>query len=121
MARDVGARHPFNLSGVALAFLASWAEPYLPYVPEIELASRSVDSLLNIVASSMLAVTTCSMSIIVGLSSGLYAGRLAAGAYWAAAVEAIRISGNARVSVVNIEKSARSLRSQRAARQQVST
>lgn len=56
----------FSLSGVALAFLASWAEPYLPYVPEIELASGSVDSLLNIVASSMLAVTTFSMSIIVG-------------------------------------------------------
>ena len=45
---------------------AWWVGPYLPYVPEIELASGSVDALLNIVASSMLTVTTFSMSIIVG-------------------------------------------------------
>ena len=56
----------FSLSGVALAALAWWVGPYLPYVPEIELASGSVDALLNIVASSMLTVTTFSMSIIVG-------------------------------------------------------
>ena len=51
---------------LALAALAWWVGPYLPYVPEIELASGSVDALLNIVASSMLTVTTFSMSIIVG-------------------------------------------------------
>lgn len=56
----------FSLSGIILAFLASWVGPYLPYVPEIELASGAVGNLLNIVASSMLAVTTFSMSIIVG-------------------------------------------------------
>lgn len=56
----------FSLGGVALALLAEWIGPYLPYIPEIELASGSVTSLLNIIASSMLAVTTFSMSIIIG-------------------------------------------------------
>ncbi|SDL19753.1 DUF2254 domain-containing protein [Paracoccus chinensis] len=56
----------FSLGGVALALLAQWIGPYLPYIPEIELASGSVSSLLNIIASSMLAVTTFSMSIIIG-------------------------------------------------------
>ena len=40
--------------------------PYMPYVPQVDLASGSVDSLLNIIATSMLTVTTFSMSIIVG-------------------------------------------------------
>jgi len=56
----------FSLGGILLALLAEWIGPYLPYVPEVELAAGSVSSLLNIIASSMLAVTTFSMSIIVG-------------------------------------------------------
>lgn len=56
----------FSLGGIALALLAEWIGPYLPYIPEIELASGSVSALLNIIASSMLAVTTFSMSIIIG-------------------------------------------------------
>ena len=56
----------FSLAGVALAVLAQFMGPFLPYVPEIDLASGSVGALLNIIASSMLAVTTFSMSIIVG-------------------------------------------------------
>lgn len=56
----------FSATGVALVLLAEWVGPCLPYVPEIELAAGLVNSLLNIIASSMLAVTTFSMSIIVG-------------------------------------------------------
>lgn len=55
----------FSLSGVLVAVLASWLGPLLPYVPKVNLASGAVNSLLDIVASSMLAVTTFSMSIIV--------------------------------------------------------
>ena len=53
----------FSLGGVALALLAQWIGPYLPYIPEIELASGSVSSLLNIIASLMLAVTTTKTKI----------------------------------------------------------
>lgn len=56
----------YSLSGVALALIAPSIGPILPYVPKIDLASGSVDALLNIIASSMLAVTTFSMSILVG-------------------------------------------------------
>lgn len=56
----------YSLAGVLLALLAPLIGPILPYVPKIDLASGSVDALLNIIASSMLAVTTFSMSILVG-------------------------------------------------------
>ncbi|MFD1795054.1 DUF2254 domain-containing protein [Paracoccus aurantiacus] len=56
----------YSLAGVVLASAAPFVGPWLPYIPKIDLASGSVDSLLNIIASSMLAVTTFSMSIIVG-------------------------------------------------------
>lgn len=56
----------YSLAGVVLALVAPFMGPILPYVPEIDLASGSVDELLNIIATSMLAVTTFSMSIIVG-------------------------------------------------------
>lgn len=56
----------YSLAGVVLAALAPFVGPWLPYIPKIDLASGSVGSLLNIIASSMLAVTTFSMSIIVG-------------------------------------------------------
>ncbi|TRW97467.1 DUF2254 domain-containing protein [Paracoccus sp. M683] len=56
----------YSLAGVALALVAPVIGPILPYVPKINLAAGSVGSLLNIIASSMLTVTTFSMSIIVG-------------------------------------------------------
>ena len=56
----------FSATGVALAVLASVLGSRLSYIPQIELAAGSVNALLNIIASSMLAVTTFSMSIITG-------------------------------------------------------
>lgn len=56
----------YSLAGVLLAVAAPFIGPWLPYIPKFDLASGSVGSLLNIIASSMLAVTTFSMSIIVG-------------------------------------------------------
>ncbi|WBU56416.1 DUF2254 domain-containing protein [Paracoccus sediminicola] len=59
----------YSIAGIALALTAQFVGPYLPYIPKIDLASGSVGSLLNIIASSMLAVTTFSMSIIVSAYS----------------------------------------------------
>ncbi|WBU63729.1 DUF2254 domain-containing protein [Paracoccus aerodenitrificans] len=59
----------YSFAGIALALVAQFIGPFLPYVPKIDLASGSVGSLLNIIASSMLAVTTFSMSIIVSAYS----------------------------------------------------
>lgn len=59
----------FSLGGIALALLSARIGPYLPYEPSIDLASGAVDDLLNIIASSMLAVTTFSLSIIVSTYS----------------------------------------------------
>lgn len=56
----------YSGAGVVLAVAARLVEPYLPAIPGIDLAAGSVDSLLNVIASSMLTVTTFSMSIIVG-------------------------------------------------------
>ncbi|MBA4490942.1 DUF2254 domain-containing protein [Paracoccus sp. S1E-3] len=56
----------FSMAGIALAISARYVGPFVPDIPGIDLASGAVDSLLNIIASSMLAVTTFSMSIIVG-------------------------------------------------------
>lgn len=56
----------FSLGGIVLAISARYLAPYLPEIPGIDLASGAVDSLLNIIATSMLSVTTFSMSIIVG-------------------------------------------------------
>ena len=55
----------FSLAGVLLALVSPWAAPFLPRGLPIDLASGAVDDLLHILASSMLAVTTFSMSIIV--------------------------------------------------------
>lgn len=56
----------YSLAGVALALVAPLFGPVLNYIPKIDLAAGSVDALLNIIATTMLAVTTFSMSIIVG-------------------------------------------------------
>ena len=39
----------YSLAGVLLALLAPLIGPILPYVPKIDLASGSVDALLNII------------------------------------------------------------------------
>ena len=60
----------FSAAGVALALITPTLEPLIPYEPSFELASGAVDEILQIIASSMLAVTTFSMSIIVGAYGG---------------------------------------------------
>lgn len=55
----------FSLAGIALALISARIGPYLPYHPSIDLASGAVDDLLHIIASSMLAVTTFSLSITI--------------------------------------------------------
>lgn len=55
----------FSVAAVIVALLAAFIGPYLPYDPQLTLASGSVGSILNILATSMLAVTTFSLSIMV--------------------------------------------------------
>ena len=55
----------FSIAAVVVALLAAFIGPYLPYDPGLTLASGSVDNILNILATSMLAVTTFSLSITV--------------------------------------------------------
>lgn len=55
----------FSAAGIALALLSARVGPWLPYEPSIDLASGAVGDLLSIIASSMLAVTTFSLSIVV--------------------------------------------------------
>lgn len=59
----------FSLVGVVTALTSSYLVPLLPRNLPIELASGAVDDLLHIVASSMLAVTTFSVSIMVSAFS----------------------------------------------------
>lgn len=60
----------FSAAGVILALLSARIAPYLPVRPSIDLASGAVDDLLNILATSMLAVTTFSISIAVTAYGG---------------------------------------------------
>ncbi|MBV0891767.1 DUF2254 domain-containing protein [Paracoccus sp. Z118] len=60
----------FSLLGIAVARLSGYITAVVPIDLSIELAAGSVDSLLNIVASSMLAVTTFSVGILVSSYSG---------------------------------------------------
>jgi|TARA_R100000501_G_scaffold1440_2_gene4366 uncharacterized membrane protein len=55
----------FSVAAVLTALLAVVAGPYMPASWELKLASGSVGNILNILASSMLAVTTFSLSIMV--------------------------------------------------------
>lgn len=59
----------FCIAAVIVALLAAYVGPYLPYEPGLTLASGSVDSILNILATSMLAVTIFSLSIMVSAYS----------------------------------------------------
>lgn len=59
----------FSVAAVVTALLAAVAEPYIPYDINLTLAAGSVDNILNILAASMLAVTTFSLSIMVSAYS----------------------------------------------------
>lgn len=59
----------FSVAAVATALLAAVAESYIPYDISLTLAAGSVDDILNILATSMLAVTTFSLSIMVSAYS----------------------------------------------------
>lgn len=59
----------FCIAAVIVALLAAYVGPYIPYDPGLTLASGSVDRILTILASSMLAVTTFSLSIMVAAYS----------------------------------------------------
>lgn len=59
----------FSLAAVATALLAAFIGPYIPYDPKLTLAAGSVDAILNILATSMLAVTTFSLSVMVAAYS----------------------------------------------------
>lgn len=56
----------YAVLGVLAAGLASVATRYLDWSPPVDVTSDAIDSLLSVIASSMLAVTTFSMSILVG-------------------------------------------------------
>ncbi|MFI0476477.1 DUF2254 domain-containing protein [Paracoccus jiaweipingae] len=60
----------FSAIAVVAAVLSSTIGKYIPYNPDISLASGSVDDILHILASSMLAVTTFSVSIMVTAYGG---------------------------------------------------
>lgn len=65
MARAVWFRASlFSLAAVLLALAAGFLEPYLPDLT-VDLGQNSVDQILQILASSMLAVTTFSLTAVV--------------------------------------------------------
>jgi uncharacterized membrane protein len=55
----------FSLLGVVTALLAAVAEPFIPYEITLRIGAAAVDNILGILASSMLAVTTFSLSTMV--------------------------------------------------------
>lgn len=59
----------FCIAAVIVALLAAYVGPHLPFDPGLTLASGSVDAILEILASSMLAVTIFSLSIMVAAYS----------------------------------------------------
>lgn len=58
-----------SLLSVALAILAGIVTPYLPYTFNVDIGQRSVGTILQIMASSMLAVTTFSLTAMVSAYS----------------------------------------------------
>ena len=58
-----------SLLSVALAILAGIITPYLPYTFDVDIGQRSVGTILQIMASSMLAVTTFSLTAMVSAYS----------------------------------------------------
>lgn len=60
----------FSIFSVALALLAAFVAPFVPYEISTKIGSDAVDNILAILASSMLAVTTFSLTIMVSAFSG---------------------------------------------------
>jgi uncharacterized membrane protein len=58
-----------SLLSVSLAIMAGFVTPYLPYRFDVEIGQRSVGTILQIMASSMLAVTTFSLTAMVSAYS----------------------------------------------------
>ncbi|WP_298740843.1 DUF2254 domain-containing protein [uncultured Microbacterium sp.] len=54
-----------SLAAVVLALAAGAIQSWLPFTPSVDLGQGSLDSLLQIIASSMLAVTTFSLTAMV--------------------------------------------------------
>lgn len=59
----------YCLFGVVTALAAIWLAPYLPEELPRSFGAKSVDSILTIIASSMLAVTTFSLTTLVSATS----------------------------------------------------
>ncbi|WP_082545732.1 MULTISPECIES: DUF2254 domain-containing protein [unclassified Sphingomonas] len=59
----------FSLSSVVLALLAAFVAPFIPYEISTKIGSDAVDNILGILASSMLAVTTFSLTAMVSAFS----------------------------------------------------
>lgn len=59
----------FSLLSVGLALLAAFVAPYIPYDISTKIGSEAVDNILGILASSMLAVTTFSLTAMVSAFS----------------------------------------------------
>lgn len=59
----------YSVLGVATALVASWVGPYLPEGLETKIGADAVDSILNIIATSMLTVSTFSLSTMVSAFS----------------------------------------------------
>ncbi|MGE6743376.1 DUF2254 domain-containing protein [Allorhizobium pseudoryzae] len=59
----------YCLFGIATALAAIWLAPYLPEDLPRTFGAKSVDSILTIIASSMLAVTTFSLTTLVSATS----------------------------------------------------
>lgn len=60
----------FSIFSVALALLAAFVAPFVPYDISTKIGSDAVDNILGILASSMLAVTTFSLTAMVSAFSG---------------------------------------------------
>lgn len=59
----------FSVSAVALALLAAVVAPFIPYDIGVKVGADAVDNILGILASSMLAVTTFSLTAMVSAFS----------------------------------------------------
>ncbi|MEJ1154129.1 MULTISPECIES: DUF2254 domain-containing protein [Microbacterium] len=55
----------FTLVAIAYALLIGWIGPLLPFSPTLDLGQGAIDSILQILATSMLAVTTFSLTAMV--------------------------------------------------------
>lgn len=55
----------FSIAAVAVALVAAWVAPFIPYELSLTVGGKAVDNILGILASSMLAVTTFALSAAV--------------------------------------------------------